>query len=187
MSAASSHYAAIESRAAALRTAVPARAAARLATAIGTLFGAFTGFLGGWLGDLFEGFYSVFTAVPSILLIFAFAAILGRGIESVVLILAFSGWTGVYHILPNVAQVILIQLSLNVVAFTKVEVFLSFLGLGVPVDSVSWGTMLNEAQSELMLGKWWQLAAVTLFMGTFVTAFSLFTDALRDALDPRLA
>jgi peptide/nickel transport system permease protein len=37
-----------------------------------------------------------------------------------------------------------------------------------------------------VLGKWWQLAAATAFMATFVTAFSLLTDALRDALDPKL-
>ena len=46
--------------------------------------------------------------------------------------------------------------------------------------------MLAEAQSELILGHWWQLAAATLFMAVFVTAFSLMTDALRDALDPKL-
>ena len=63
---------------------------------------------------------------------------------------------------------------------------IEFLGLGVPVDQVSWGTMLSEAQAELVLGHWWQLAAATAFMATFVTAFSLFTDALRDALDPKL-
>jgi peptide/nickel transport system permease protein len=90
------------------------------------------------------------------------------------------------HILPNVSHVILVQLSLHVVLFIKSEVILSFLGFGVGVDTVSWGSMLNEAQSELILGKWWQLAAATLAMATLVTAFSLFTDALRDALDPRL-
>ena len=46
--------------------------------------------------------------------------------------------------------------------------------------------MLAEAQSELILGYWWQLAAATIFMAVFVTAFSLMTDALRDALDPKL-
>jgi peptide/nickel transport system permease protein len=91
------------------------------------------------------------------------------------------------HILPNVSHVILVQLSLHVVLFIKSEVILSFLGFGVGVDTVSWGSMLNEAQNELILGKWWQLAAVTLAMATLVTAFSLFTDALRDALDTRLA
>jgi peptide/nickel transport system permease protein len=90
------------------------------------------------------------------------------------------------HILPNVSHVVLVQLSLHVVLFIKSEVILSFLGFGVGVDSVSWGSMLNEAQTELLIGKWWQLAAATAAMAVLVTAFSLFTDALRDALDPRL-
>ena len=77
-------------------------------------------------------------------------------------------------------------LSICVVGFIKAEVILSYLGLGVGVDQVSWGTMLAEAQSELILGYWWQLAAATVFMAVFVTAFSLMTDALRDALDPKL-
>ncbi|MDQ6679768.1 MAG: ABC transporter permease [Pseudomonadota bacterium] len=192
--------------------------AALLATLIGTLLGAVAGFFGGKAGDLLEWVYNVFTAIPGILLIFAFAAVFGRGIGSVVLILGLAGWTGIYrlvraefikhavrdyvrsaeaigagtvsrmfrHILPNVSHVVLVQLSIHVVGFIKSEVILSYLGLGVGVDQVSWGTMLAEAQSELILGHWWQLAAATLFMAVFVTAFSLMTDALRDALDPKL-
>src|SRR5438876_580603 len=90
------------------------------------------------------------------------------------------------HILPNVSHVVLVQLSLHVVLFIKSEVILTFLGFGVGVDTVSWGSMLAEAGSELLLGKWWQLTAATIAMALLVTAFSLFTDALRDALDPRL-
>jgi peptide/nickel transport system permease protein len=90
------------------------------------------------------------------------------------------------HIFPNVSHVVLVQLSILAVGFIKAEVILSFLGFGVPVDVVSWGSMLNEAQNELILGKWWQLVAATAAMATLVTAFSLFTDALRDALDPKL-
>ena len=90
------------------------------------------------------------------------------------------------HIFPNVSHVALVQLSILVVGFIKSEVILSFLGFGVPVDAVSWGSMLNEAQNELILGKWWQLVAASSAMALLVTAFSLFTDALRDALDPKL-
>ena len=90
------------------------------------------------------------------------------------------------HIFPNVSHVALVQMSILVVGFIKAEVILSFLGFGVPVGVVSWGSMLNEAQNELILGKWWQLTAAALAMATLVTAFSLFTDALRDALDPKL-
>lgn len=192
--------------------------AALVASGIGTVLGAFGGFFGGKIGDFLEWLYNVFESVPNILLIFAFAAVLGRGISTVVIILGLAGWTGIYrqvraefikhsgreyvraaeaigasslsrifrHILPNVSHVVLVRMSLLVVGFIKAEVILSYLGLGVPVDQVSWGTMLAEAQAELILGHWWQLAAATLFMATFVTAFSLMADAARDALDPKL-
>ena len=188
------------------------------AAVIGTVLGALAGFFGGRVGDFLEWLYNVFTAIPYILLIFAFAAVFPRGIGSVVAILGLAGWPGIYrlvraefikhavrdyvrsaeaigastssrmfrHILPNVSHVVLVQLSIHVVGFIKSEVILSYLGLGVGVDQVSWGTMLSEAQSELILGHWWQLAAATIFMAVFVTAFSLMTDALRDALDPKL-
>ncbi len=193
-------------------------AAAVVATLIGTLLGAFGGFFGGKVSDFLEWIYNVFESIPNILLIFAFAAVVGRGVESVVIILALTGWTGMYrqvraefmkhrsreyvraaeaigasagsrmfrHILPNVSHVILVRMSLLAVGFIKAEVILSYLGLGVRVDQVSWGTMLAEAQSELILGHWWQLATATLFMAVFVTAFSLMADAWRDALDPKL-
>jgi peptide/nickel transport system permease protein len=194
-------------------------AAAVVATLIGTMLGAFAGYFGGKVGDITEWFYNVFESIPNILLIFAFAAVLNRrGVDTVVIILALTGWTGMYrqvraefikhrsreyvrsaeaigasnwsrmfkHILPNVSHVVLVRMSLLTVGFIKAEVILSYLGLGVRVDQVSWGTMLAEAQSELILGHWWQLAAATLFMAVFVTAFSLVADALRDALDPKL-
>ena len=197
---------------------------ALLATAIGIFLGAMAGYWGGWVNDFLEWFYNIFTSIPYILLILAFAAVasatgkFGKGIIPIILILSLTGWTGIYrliraeyikhsnreyvkaaqaigasngsrmfvHILPNVSHVILVQLSLLVVAFIKVEVILSFLGLGVPIDMVSWGTMLSEAQTELVIGKWWQLAAATVFMAIFLTAFSMLTDSLRDALDPKL-
>ena len=90
------------------------------------------------------------------------------------------------HILPNVSHILLVELSLLTVGFIKSEVILSFLGFGVAVDEVSWGSMLNEAQTELILGRWWELAAATAAMALLVTAFSLLTDALRDAIDPKM-
>jgi peptide/nickel transport system permease protein len=200
--------------------------AALIATIIGTTLGAVSGYLGGRVGDLLEWFYNVFSSIPYILLILAFAAVFAgspamadlRGVPMVIAILGLTGWTGIYrliraefikhgsreyvkaaeaigathtrrmfvHILPNVSHVCLVQLSQHVVQFIKAEVILSYLGLGVPVDSVSWGTMLAEAQSELVIGKWWQLAAAGISMAILVTAFSMLTDSLRDALDPKI-
>ncbi|USX13293.1 ABC transporter permease [Oxalobacteraceae bacterium OTU3CAMAD1] len=194
-------------------------AAAALAVGIGTLFGALSGYWGGVVDDVFNWFYSIFTAIPSVLMILAVAAVLQqRGVATIVLILGLTGWTGPYrliraeyikhkgreyvlaadaigashwrkmfsHIFPNVSHVALVQLSILVVGFIKAEVILSFLGFGVPVGVVSWGSMLNEAQNELILGRWWQLTAAAIAMALLVTAFSLLTDALRDALDPKV-
>ena len=72
--------------------------AALLATLIGTVLGALGGFFGGRVGDLLEWVYNVFTSIPGILLIFAFAAVTGRGVTSVVLILGLTGWTGIYRL-----------------------------------------------------------------------------------------
>lgn len=89
------------------------------------------------------------------------------------------------HILPNTSGLILVQWSLTVIGFIKSEVILSFLGFGVAVDQVSWGSILNEAQNELVLGIWWQLTAVTVLMAGFIAALSISTDYWRDRLDPR--
>ena len=62
----------------------------------------------------------------------------------------------------------------------------AYLGLGVPVEVVSWGTILAESQDELVMGKWWQLTVAGAAMAMLVTAVSLLTDAMRDALDPKL-
>ena len=198
--------------------------AALFATVIGTMLGAAAGFFGGWVNDFLEWVYNIFTSIPYILLILAFAAVaaatgsFGKGVLPIVLVLGLTGWTGIYrlmraeyikhgsreyvkaaqaigasnmsrmfvHILPNVSHVSLVQLSQHTVQFIKAEVILSFLGFGVPVDMVSWGTMLAEAQNELVIGKWWQLFAAGASMAVLVTAFSLLTDSLRDALDPKL-
>ncbi|MDF0606509.1 ABC transporter permease [Neisseriaceae bacterium TC5R-5] len=190
---------------------------ALLSILIGSALGALAGYWGRWIDDGLMWFYSVFTSVPDMLLLLAFAAVAGRGIATIILVLSLTTWTGTFrlvraefiknrsreyvqaadaigashgrrmfiHILPNVSHLLLVQFSLLMVGLIKYEVILSFLGFGVDVKQVSWGSMLAEVPEELLQGYWWQLLMVVLFMSTLVTAFSMLTDALRDALDPR--
>lgn len=90
------------------------------------------------------------------------------------------------HILPNTLHLVLINFSLGFVTAVKSEVILSYLGLGVAPGTPSWGMMISDAKLELAREVWWGLAAATLFMFFLVLAFTLFNDALRDALDPKL-
>lgn len=90
------------------------------------------------------------------------------------------------HILPNTFHIVLINFSLGFVSAIKSEVILSYLGLGVEPGTPSWGMMISDAKLELSRDIWWGFAAATLFMFFMVLAFTLFNDALRDALDPKL-
>jgi len=90
------------------------------------------------------------------------------------------------HILPNVFHIILINFSSRFILGIKTEVVLSYLGLGVEPGQPSWGVMINDAKLELARGVWWQLAAATFAMFFLVLAFYILTDALREALDPKL-
>jgi len=90
------------------------------------------------------------------------------------------------HILPNVLSSIVVQASLAMPAAILAEAGLSFLGLGVQPPTPSWGAMLNTAKGYLQQDAWLALApGVALFVT--VLGFNFLGDALRDALDPRLA
>ncbi|MGH7772633.1 MAG: ABC transporter permease [Candidatus Binatia bacterium] len=88
------------------------------------------------------------------------------------------------HILPNALAPVLVSVVLGVAGAILLESGLSFLGIGVPADTVTWGSILNEARSNTFA--WW----LAVFPGAaiFVTVLSYYLvgEGLRDALDPRL-
>ncbi len=88
------------------------------------------------------------------------------------------------HLLPNCAQLWLVQAGLVFVSAIKTEVILSFLGLG-PQQGVSWGLMIAQAATEVASGQGWNFIAASGFMFGLVLAFSLLIDALQDALNVR--
>ena len=91
----------------------------------------------------------------------------------------------VYHLLPNIASVILVQTSLLLSAAILVEASLSFLGLGAQPPVPSLGLALSEGRNFLLLSPW--PAIFSGFAILFLSfGFNLLGDALRDTLDPRL-
>ncbi len=90
------------------------------------------------------------------------------------------------HILPNVAHLAFVQFGLGFVAAIKIEVILSYLGLGVDPSQPSWGLMIDDAKNEIARPYWGNLTAATLFMFGLILSFNLFNDALREALDPKM-
>jgi peptide/nickel transport system permease protein len=87
-------------------------------------------------------------------------------------------------ILPNTISPLIVQASLSFAVAVLAEAALSFLGLGTPPRTPSWGTMLQEAQSSLRLSVYPVLVPGLAIIIT-VLGWSLLGDGLRDLLDPR--
>lgn len=92
----------------------------------------------------------------------------------------------VRHILPNVMNIVIVQITLGYASSLLSEAGLSFLGFGVPFPYPSWGNMLSDAQSPSVIEKMWWRWVFPGFM-VFLTALSvnIIGDGLRDALDPK--
>lgn len=100
--------------------------------------------------------------------------------------LGTSHWNRIVkHILPNVLHLAYIQYSLTFIMAIKLEVILSFLGLGVEPGTPSWGTMISDAKTELTRGIWWNLAAATSFMLLLILSVNFLSESIRRALDPK--
>lgn len=89
-------------------------------------------------------------------------------------------------ILPNIIAPLTVIASFNVAGVILSEAALSFLGLGVPPDVPTWGSMLSESRDHLLSNKWWLAVFPGLAIVFTVLAFNIMGDWLRDFLDPRL-
>jgi len=89
------------------------------------------------------------------------------------------------HILPNVMAPIVVQVTLALAAGVLTDASLSFLGLGVQPPTPSWGSMVNEARSNMEFAPW-TVVSPSVCIALAVLGFNLLGDGLRDVLDPRL-
>ncbi|HAY76740.1 MAG TPA: peptide ABC transporter permease [Gemmatimonadetes bacterium] len=89
-------------------------------------------------------------------------------------------------ILPNILAPLTVIASFNVASVILSEAALSFLGLGVPPDVPTWGSMLAESRDTLVANKWWLAIFPGLAIMLTVLSFNILGDWLRDFLDPRL-
>lgn len=90
----------------------------------------------------------------------------------------------VRHILPNIIQPVIVQAAIGMAGAILAEATMSFLGLGVPPPTASWGTMLNDGRGYLFSAPHLVVfPAIAVMLA--VLSFNFIGDALRDYLDPR--
>jgi peptide/nickel transport system permease protein len=90
----------------------------------------------------------------------------------------------VRHILPNIVQPIIVQAAIGMAGAILAEATMSFLGLGVPPPTASWGSMLNDGRAHLFDAPHLVLFPAAAVM-LAVLSLNFIGDALRDYLDPR--
>src|SRR6185437_8537163 len=88
------------------------------------------------------------------------------------------------HILPNIIQPLIVQAAIGMAGAVLAEATMSFLGLGIPPPTASWGSMLNDGRSHLFDAPHLVLFPAAAVM-LAVLSFNFIGDALRDYLDPR--
>lgn len=90
------------------------------------------------------------------------------------------------HILPNILGPLLVILTVDLASAILLEATLSFLGIGLPADSPSLGTLIRIGMQFLLSGEWWILWIPTLFLVALVVSINILGDFLRDIFNPRL-
>jgi ABC-type dipeptide/oligopeptide/nickel transport system permease subunit len=90
------------------------------------------------------------------------------------------------HVAPQCLAPLLVILSANIGTAIFAEAALSFLGVGIPPPTPSWGNMLGGVTAEAFRPPWWLILFPGLAITLTIMACNLFGDALRDVLDPRL-
>jgi len=92
------------------------------------------------------------------------------------------------HLLPNVMHIVMIAIVMDFSGLVLAEAVLSYVGVGVDPSMISFGTMINSARLEMAREPmvWWSLTAAFGFMFLLVLCANLFSDAVRDAFDPRV-
>lgn len=88
------------------------------------------------------------------------------------------------HVLPNIANQIIVQITIQLGLAILTEAGLSFLGLGMPPPAPTWGRMLADAQTYLSVAPWMAILP-GLAIALTVLGFNMLGDGLRDLLDPR--
>jgi peptide/nickel transport system permease protein len=90
------------------------------------------------------------------------------------------------HIMRNAWTPIIVVASQRVAQMILLEASLSFLGVGVPVDVATWGSMVADGRAQILTNNWWVAGFPGLAITLTVLGVNFFGDGLRDVLDPRL-
>ncbi len=100
--------------------------------------------------------------------------------------MGFSEWRIIWrHALPNSLSPVLVVVAFGIAAAILLEAVLTFIGVGLSIDQVTWGSLLNEARKDF--SAWWVALVPGFAIFITVTVFNLIGDGLASAMDTKLS
>lgn len=188
-----------------------------IAACIGILLGSLAGYFGGTVDIVISRLIEIVICFPLLFLILTVLAFLPPSIYNIMIVIGITGWTGIArlvrgeilkvremdyikaaqaagypdrriiarHVLPNALAPVFVSVSFGIAGSILTETALSFLGFGVQPPDPSWGQILSLAREYP--SRIWFTVFPGLVIFLTVTGYNMIGEALRDALDPRLA
>ncbi len=193
-----------------LRTSVAVGlASTTLGLAIGVTLGLAAAWLGGWRDALVMRLVDLQLSFPSILIALVLLAVLGQGLDKIIVALVAVQWAYYArtaraaalverrkeyidaavalifrHLLPNCLPPLIVLAAVQVAAAITLEATLSFLGLGLPITQPSLGLLISNGFNYLLSGHYWISVFPGIALLLAVVSINLVADQLRDVLDP---
>ena len=131
-----------------------------ISTAIAVVFGGISGIAPQWLDTLLMRLTEILLSVPNLLLVILLQAILGKpNVVTISVVIGVTSWTSIAKIVRTEVR----QIRNSEYAIVS-ESTLSFMGIGIPLEIISWGSMLSLSEKALLTGSWWIILIPGIFL-----------------------
>ena len=131
-----------------------------ISTAIAVVFGGISGIAPQWLDTLLMRLTEILLSVPNLLLVILLQAILGKpNVVTISVVIGVTSWTSIAKIVRTEVR----QIRNSEYAIVS-ESTLSFMGIGLPLEIISWGSMLSLSEKALLTGSWWIILIPGIFL-----------------------
>ena len=154
-----------------------------ISTFIGVLYGSISGMSSKYIDYIMMEAIEIIISIPSILLVIFVQAIVGKNnVLGISVVIGTVSWMNIAKVVRSeVKQIssIMFMIVNNIANAIAIEATLSFLGIGLPVEIISWGSMLSLAQQALLSNYWWIVVIPGVFLVITIFCLSNIGDYLR--------
>ena len=157
-----------------------------LSTLVSLVIGVLSAVIGGWFDLIVQRIVDAFGCIPQMLLLLLMMSLMGNGIPQMIVALAVPSGIGGSRMVPNIMPLIIISAAGSLGGVVMMEASMNFLGYGVAPGTPSWGALITGQGRDMLFTAPWLCIIPGIAIALLTFCSSMFGDAIRDLLDPRL-